>query len=477
MRCQTLGSGRIIPLIFALGAFAFVSSSAHAQGDEKQTTVHPQAISGPLTNPGNGIASFHDGYGERLPHSRYPDTGIEYQRFYWSDLEPVEGQYNYALIDNAFAVAAHHHPAMNVGLRFMTLEEPDSGSRIPAWLIKKGIKGSWTADGKTFVPDLDDPLFIEYAQKLLNAFGKRYDGNPELAYLDIGMVGSWGEWHNSNFPNVKPLLERYSPAQLNRYVDMHFTAFPHTPKIMLISGGETLAYAVEKGAGWRADCWGDWHNFTHDWSHMRDDYPPRLAAAQATFTGFNDGWQKAPVSLEICGYMAEWQSVQHYTREQVQATFNWALKHHASTLNLKSREVPALYRDIVDKALEKIGYRFRVASLTHDTVGHAGEPLTLAAQWSNDGVAPIYLRYRVAWRLQDADEKTVQQSLTDDDIRQWLPGPQSTQFALPVPPTLKPGQYHLDIALVDASQQSRIKLANKGLRSDGWYRLSSVTIQ
>ena len=53
MRCQTLGSGRIIPLIFALGAFAFVSSSAHAQGDEKQTTVHPQAISGPLTRQGS----------------------------------------------------------------------------------------------------------------------------------------------------------------------------------------------------------------------------------------------------------------------------------------------------------------------------------------------------------------------------------------------------------------------------------------
>ncbi|MGL4719146.1 MAG: DUF4832 domain-containing protein [Kluyvera intermedia] len=478
MRCQkTLGSGRIIPLIFALGALTFASSSVNAQSEENQTTVQPHAISGPLTNPGIGVASFHDGYGERLPHSRYPDTGIEYQRFYWSDLEPVEGQYNFALVDNAFAVASRHSPAMNVGLRVMTLEEPQSGSRIPAWLIKKGIKGTWTADGKTFAPDLDDPVFIEYAQKLLNALGKRYDGNPELAYLDIGMVGSWGEWHNSNFPNIKPLLERYTTAQLNRYVDMHFTAFPHTPKIMLISGGETLAYAATKGAGWRADCWGDWHNFTPDWSHMRDDYPPRLAAAQAIDQGFNDAWKKAPVSLEICGYMAEWQSIQHYTRKQVKATFNWALKHHASTLNLKSREVPPKYRDIVDKALEKIGYRFRVTSLTHDTVRHAGQPLTLITRWSNEGVAPIYLRYRVAWRLQDDNGKTVQQSMTDDDIRQWLPGQQSTQFTLPIPKTLKPGRYHLDVAFIDEYQRPRIKLANEGLRTDGWYRLSFVTIQ
>ena len=106
MRCQkTLGSGRIIPLIFVLGALTFASSSVNAQSEENQTTVQPHAISGPLTNPGIGVASFHDGYGERLPHSRYPDTGIEYQRFYWSDLEPVEGQYNFALVDNAAADA------------------------------------------------------------------------------------------------------------------------------------------------------------------------------------------------------------------------------------------------------------------------------------------------------------------------------------------------------------------------------------
>ena len=464
---------RIMTLIFSLGGIAFTTSTVYG----KQITVHPAALRGPLANPGNGVVSFHNGYGEHLPESRYPNTGIEYQRYYWRELEPVEGQYNFALIDKAFAVAAQHHPAMNVGLRFMALDDPSTGSQIPDWLINKGIKGTWTSDGKTFVPDLDDPIFIQYAEKLLNALGKHYDGNPELAYVDIGMVGSWGEWHNSNFPTVKPLLERYTPAQLNRYVDMHFVAFPHTPKIMLISGGKTFAYAEKKGAGWRADCWGDWHNFTADWSHMRDDYPQRLAAAQASWSGFNEGWKKAPVSLEICGYMSEWQSVQHYTREQVQATFDWALQHHASTLNLKSREVPAEYRDIVDTALEKMGYRFRVLSMTHDTPHPIGQPLTLTTSWANDGVAPIYLRYRVAWRLQDANNQTVQEIITEDDIRQWLPGSWQMKVALPAPKNVKLGVYHIDVALIDKQQTARIKLANEGVLADGWYRLSSVILQ
>ncbi|POB66825.1 DUF4832 domain-containing protein, partial [Vibrio vulnificus] len=111
-------------------------------------------------------------------------------------------------------------------------------------------------------------VYMSYMAKLLNAFGQRYDGNPNLSHVDIGMVGSWGEWHNSNFANLAPLHQRYSDATLNHIVDLHFQAFPKTPKVMLISGENSLNYAVSKGAGWRADCWGDWHHLSTTWSHM-----------------------------------------------------------------------------------------------------------------------------------------------------------------------------------------------------------------
>ncbi|MBW7981441.1 DUF4832 domain-containing protein [Enterobacillus tribolii] len=467
----------ILPLALIAGLTAVPQTGAAQNDAARWVTVKPHAISGPLTNPGNGVASFHDGYGEHLTPEQYPDTGIEYQRFYWSELEPQEGKINFALVDAAFAAAARHHPAMNVGLRVMALDEPASGSKIPDWLIKKGIKGNRTPDGKTFVPDLDDPVFIRYARQLLNALGQRYDGNPELAYLDIGLVGSWGEWHNSNFPTLKPLLERYTPAQLNRYVDMHFSAFPRTPKVMLISGGASLPYAAQKGAGWRADCWGDWHNFSTTWSHMRDDYPQRLQAAQAAWPGFNQGWEKAPVSLEICGYMAEWKSIQHYTREEVQASFDWALAQHVSTINLKSREVPKEYRDIVDNALVKMGYRFRVLTLTHEAARYPGQNITLNGDWSNDGVAPVYLRYNLAWRLRDeAGYITPLGTVAGEDIRHWLPGKHRVESALMIPQHLTPGRYYLDVALTDDQGRARINLANEGKLADGWYHLSSVTV-
>ncbi|KFC81626.1 DUF4832 domain-containing protein [Buttiauxella agrestis] len=441
------------------------------------TVVTPKALTVPITNPGTGVASFHEGYGEKLSQAQYPNTGFEYERFYWRDLEPVEGQYNFALIDEAFKFAAMHQPAMNVGLRFMALDGPESGSKIPDWLIQKGVKGEWTSDHKTFAPNLDDPIFLAYSQKLLNALGKRYDGNENLAFVDIGMVGSWGEWHNSNFPSMTPLLKRYAPAQLDKYVKMHFAAFPKTPKIMLISGGDTLASAVRQGAGWRADCWGDWRNFSTTWNHMEDDYPQRLEAAQAAFSGFNDAWKKAPVSLEICGYMPEWKTEQHYSRDEVKRTFDWALENHASTINLKSRAVPEVYRDIVDNALMKLGYRFRLASLSHESVLAKGNSLTLNSRWINEGVAPIYLKYAVNYRVVDASNKVVVQVQTVDDIRTWLPGEYSTNYQLTIPANSASGQYYIEVAMLDGQGKPRINLANEGQQSNGWYRVSKINIQ
>ena len=444
---------------------------------ESLTVVTPKALSDPITNPGTGIASFHQGYGEQLTEAQYPNTGIEYERFYWQELEPVEGQYNYALVDEAFKYAATHQPAMNVGLRFMALDGPESGSKIPDWLIKKGVKGVWTSDKKTFAPDLDDPIFLEYSQRLLNAFGKRYDGNENLAYVDIGMVGSWGEWHNSNFPSMKPLEKRYTPAQLEKYVKMHFVAFPKTPKIMLIAGGDNLVSAVKQGAGWRADCLGDWRNFSTTWNLMEDDYPQRLEAAQKAYSGFNDAWKHAPVSLEICGYMTEWKTQQHYSLAEVQRTFDWAIEQHASTINLKSRAVPQEYRSIVDRALVKLGYRFRLTSLSHESALAKGSSLTLNSNWANDGIAPIYLKYALTYRVVSPANKVVAQGKTADDIRSWLPGARSTNYRLQIPATLATGQYYIEVAMLDGRGMPRINLANEGKQNDGWYRVSKFSLQ
>ncbi|EGR0393251.1 DUF4832 domain-containing protein [Vibrio vulnificus] len=445
--------------------------------DEGSVMVYPTELSGPISNPGMGVETFHNNWGATLSTAQYPEAGIDYYRFYWNELEPVEGQYAFDKLDRILAENRQESPAKMIAIRFMTADEPYTGSKIPSWLINKGIAGDWSEDGSTFVPSLEDSVYMSYMAKLLNAFGQRYDGNPNLSHVDIGMVGSWGEWHNSNFANLAPLHQRYSDATLNHIVDLHFQAFPKTPKVMLISGENSLNYAVSKGAGWRADCWGDWHHFSTTWSHMKDDYPYRLQQAEQKDNQFKEAWQHGPISLETCGTMQEWRSAQAYTLEEVQASLDWAIAHHASSLNLKSKPIPEAYRPLLDNALSKLGYRLRIKSLSHQQWLSAGSTWVIETLFSNDGVAPPYVHRNLAYRLRNSEGETVFSAISKYDVNTWLPGEHATRTSLTLPDDLERGDYAVEVALIDSHGELPLNLANDGKQASGWYRLSQLSIQ
>ncbi|MFB9144593.1 DUF4832 domain-containing protein [Vibrio artabrorum] len=460
--------------LYLLVFVSLVASKVYAdEGGEKVTPI--TALNTLITNPGIGVETFHDGWGTDLTLEQYPASGIGYYRYYWSELEPSEGEYNFALIDRL--LENNTKQSRRVALRFMALDEPSSGTKIPQWLIDKGIAGQWVENGKTFVADLDDPTYLSYVEKLLRAFGQRYDDDLRLAQIDIGMVGSWGEWHNSNFPDLEPLHSRYSDQQLNTFVDLYFSAFPNTAKLMLIGGGSSLSYAIEKGAGWRADCWGDWHHFSPTWSHMGDDYPYRIQQAKAQTPLFDTAWQREPVSFEVCGNMRGWWTTQHYTREQVAASLDWAISHHASSLNLKSTPIPEQYRDLLDKALLKIGYRFRVDSIRHSARVLAGHHLSLTTHIVNDGVAPTYQPSYAYYRLVNSSGKVVSIGKDRTSSETWLPGLYQSTVNLSLPMALKAGRYYVEIAVSESLDSKPVNLANTGKLADGWYRLSDVIVK
>ncbi|MFM5116073.1 DUF4832 domain-containing protein [Aeromonas hydrophila] len=440
-------------------------------------TLNPEPVNDLLNNPGVGLEEFHDSWGQTLSLEQHPTTTVDYFRFYWSELEPAEGQYNFALIDAAIAQAQHETPRQMVALRVMTLDEPFSGSKIPGWLIDKGIRGEWVNDHQTFVPDYGDPLFIERSKRLFQALGARYDGNPALSHIDIGMIGSWGEWHMSNFPG--PTLEqRYSSALLKQYVDLQMAAFAKTPRLMLINHLPMFEYAVGKGAGWRADCLGDWHHFSQSWSHMRDAYPERLASARAHVPGFDTSWQRAPVSFEVCGKLSEWPNQQQYSQEDVQATFDWALAQHVSTINLKSDPVPPQYRTIVDNALRKMGYRIVLDQLVLKGPLQPGTTLTLSGNWHNEGVAPAYQNWPLTYRLVNDEGQVGAMLVTRNDMTRWIPGHGFTTLdSLTLPGRMAAGRYYLELAFIGRDKQPALQLGIAGREDNGWYRLTELDIQ
>lgn len=478
-------------------------------------TVRPTHTADVLTNPGMGFAAFHFGWWCNLPPityppkecakrvrqhwpERYPNSGTAYFRWHWGEIEPERGQIAFDMIDAAIQSA--NQLGMTLGFRVMTVSEGKAG--LPDWLMSgpKEVSGQWLegGGGKTFWPDYRDATFQREHSRLIKALASRYNGHPAVDHIDIGTVGCWGEWNTACLSGIDSIVEVYEPsgqkerqeiqAAYTRLIDDHLRAFSKTPVIMLGLGADDvdmMVHATRGGAGWRADCWGDWGMWGGSWSHQTKLYPAMIAAATEADPSFVDVWKHAPVHLEVCGTMQRWQELGWSASKpdgKVAATFGWAQHQHASLLNAKSKPVPQSYVTAIDDLLRRVGYRFVVDGFNHERKVRPGARTTFTSHWRNLGVAPAYSPRTLKYRLRRGSKQVTFDST--QDIRTWLPGGWQVQDAVTIPKDLPAGTYDIELALLDrdgASPDTQalapLFLGIAGRRSDGWYPLSQLDIE
>jgi hypothetical protein len=455
---------KILAAVFLLVAFTHASyAQSGFRGKPGKHTVRPERIDDVLYNPGKGIttANSFDGDVEGYPKSR-----IAYWRFYWSEIEPENGQFNWERIDEVLEKAKSRGQRVALGIM------PANGS-APEWYRNLGAKGfEYTPEQggePSWMPDHNDPLYLEYKGRLVKEMGERYDGHPDIDHIDIRSLGHWGEWHFS-FVEPRPVVK---PEIRKALVDIYLDNFDETPLIMLIGGGDELAYAVEKGAGWRADCLGDLGYFSDSWNHMRDAYQQSLDAADA-----NEAWKTAPVCFESCGVAQKWADEGY----DVEFIINEALRMHCSVFNNKSSPIPPRWWGEMEEFIKKMGYRFVINYLTIPSVVKAGENLPIESEWENLGVAPPYRNYLITFKLIPVNRRLQGAELNDVaynvDLKKWLPGIQQLNLDLQIPASIKPGKYNLAVALKDPyTKEVAVKLGIEGRDAQGWYNLSEVMVE
>ncbi|MFV0575455.1 MAG: DUF4832 domain-containing protein [Vibrio sp.] len=490
---------------FFLSIVSFIGVISINTVNAESITYSPKESDAVLVNPDIGVVdhqtiNIKTNSDWNIPS--YPQTSVVYYRWYWEELEPEQGQYNFQMIDNVIKEAA----ALNkkVVIRFMTMAGLDetyypgavnSGKKvlgIPCWLKQEiDPKTSGTcADDNSFVIDYHDQVFQERLHDFLSAMGKRYNSNQNLLRLDLGLIGTWGEWHlYSHAPEDSSTLgaNGYTAADLQIYIDMMKQAFPD--KTLTIDLGTTdddfTGTATSQGLGWRADCIGDW---TPGWNHMENAYPQTLAHIEnTTDPQIRSRWKKVPVDFEVCYSMEDWAyQPDVYTKEKVKKTFDTALSQHVSLFNLKSGEIPAMYQAELIEFRKKIGYRFVLNNVSVSGVFKANRFFTIESDWQNKGVAPSYVNYPVAWRLVNSEGKIVTYFYSKNDISTWLPADTldgNTEHYLlknrfKFPANLSAGNYELQVGLVrEGTQEAKVKLAIHNAELDNWYRLTTLEIK
>ena len=454
--------------------------------DREFVRVLPQETTEILANPGTGWETFHTTADNDKDLPSWIPSTIHYARWGWNVLESKQGKIDYDFLNGMLKET--HEAGQKLAFRVMCCSSSARRPYHPEWLRDLGGKVVVTryGDGPELeVPVLDDPPVLAAHLDFIKRLGARYDGHPDIDHVDLGSVGWWGEWHMSQSTNA-PMP---SPETQKKIVDAYLDAFQETPLVMLIGGGEMLKYAVEHGAGWRADCLGDMGGFSKTWCHMRMAYPQHLPSANAI-----NAWKTAPVAWETCWDMRKWVDEGWSLR----FIFNYALALHGSVINNKSAPLPEgeTIRSEVERFLRRLGYRLVLKELKHSKQANSGETLTLNMKWQNTGSAPCYRPYRLAYRL--TDQKGEDQVFVGNvTVERWLPGEISLfteEFfkqpadlppgaivdvtdSIRLPENLRQGTYKLSIAIVGQNDvEPVVQLGIAGRSEDGWYPLSSFAV-
>ena len=356
----------------------------------------------------------------------------------WRRLEPEEGRYRF----EEWEQTDWNQPAAR-GKRVVFrvyLDYPRHRTGVPEWLLRRGVRlRGYRAHGGGWSPDYNHPALVQGLERLIAALGARYDGHRRVAFIQLGLLGFWGEWH------TWPVEELYASEEVERRViDAYRAAFRRT----LLLARYPRGYAGQQS----------WLGY-HDDMFPQDTFGVPWGFLEALrASGRHENWRTAPIGGEMVPNQARRYLGPEYDRT-VRALrlghFSWIGPYCPALEKPPGEEFTRRARALV----RMMGYEFQLEWIQHPRQAAAGKRLEVTLAVRNRGVAPFYYPWPLlAALIRPGGEVALQQRL-EVDVRTWLPGRQVVRFSLPV--TVAAGFYDIGLAIVDpASGRPGVRFAN-----------------
>jgi hypothetical protein len=453
------------------------SSSTGEEGpierDGDAAIFRPRALSladDEVVNPLRGLYRWN-----RQEYAPQPRPAYDsYQRYSWRQVEPAPGQYDWSLIDADVADAARQGRKHSMRIRALVSR---SGKFVPDYLVEL-MEHGWWADvnqigtDDTYVPDWNDPDFLQRLGLLIDAFGERYNGDPRISFVDVGFYGNWGEWTMWPLQGDPPgAAEPARPESLRFIVDRMARAFPDTQLMIGTEEDVTLGYALRTypTMGWRRDSLGSTH-FTEG-GVMR-----RIRANEETWRLMQERWRYVPVITEFIGPGAQTDPEVYQLAQQQVVDFHVSMVSNGNTFRWQriSPEGRAAFVHLGKLA----GYRLGLSELRIDA--DLAGPLVVETKWGNSGSARIYEEWQVFLQIRQADDgRLVYEAPLAVDLGTVMPG-ETRLFTqqLAFGQNLPAGPYQLVVVIRDPTNyRAPLALAQHGRQADGSYLVGVLRVE
>ena len=369
----------------------------------------------PADNPLKGFMPYEGNYD--FPHS------MEWFYLPLRDLQRDTDQFDWSALDAKLdAIAARGHQAV---FR-IHLDYPQTPSGIPAFLSHVPTR-AYTDYGNdadvtriSVAPDYENPDLRRALRRFIAALGARYDGDPRIGFLTVGLLGFWGEWHT--YPHDDWMA---STAVQNEVLDAYAAAFSRT-RLLLRYPQEGIG--IEKRAlGFHDDSFAYQTMGPDDWHFW-----PRMRKANLT-----EIWRTQPIGGEVRPEVQDciWNDPpaencvplgQEFDRCVSTTHASWMLNHGAFDDKLTPQQ-----RERAINAARSLGYELWVSQAT---LSQRERRLRVEITLQNRGVAPFYYDWPLELAALDADGKIVARWTTDWRLSRVLPdAPQNWSFESPSP--------------------------------------------
>jgi hypothetical protein len=459
-------------LLFLVASTCFYAHPAFADGPAPGThrlatnyqTIIPQISNEVLLNPGKGWVLYGTPRNQSAETIAYATTG--YMRYNWSDIEPAEGKYNWSFIDNDLNAWHAVGRQFAFGVMNANSSNPSVSYVTPKWVFDDGadVVRSHTMDkilglsGFQFIPVWDDPIFFQKVQDFVTALAHRYDGNPNIAFIDIRSYGNWGVQKLDGLPQSKVI----SSAMLLKHVQIYRNAFKRT-QLMLPWGitnyQDVYDWAGQNGLGLRRD------------GIMVDSDGSELASA----------FGNEPIVYEFYSTY-QWLVNRGYWKDSKLMT---AVRNgKPSYINLgqwgnDGQVMLSQKLSLIQTLANLMGYHFVLTSATiPDTISN-NQASTFSLSWKNDGISYVVDPADVAIALLDSSDNVVQkQWFPRVDGQDWVPGKTTLTNASLTFSNVPIGTYKLAVGVFQhtADANPTYRIGNQGRTSNDWYVLSTVSV-
>ena len=342
------------------------------------------------------------------------DISLLYMDITWAELEPEEGVYNWASIDEENQISRWRKEGKHLVFRFVCdIPGEEAHMDIPEWLYEKsGKAGKWYDGeyGKGFAPDYNNPTIISCHEQAVKALGEHFGQDGLISYVELGSLGHWGEWHVNYSEGIQRIPRE---AVRDKYILPWTEAFPDARILMRrpFASAEKYGFGLYNDMTGQPEATQSWF----DWINNGGKYDQ--TGEKNVIVPMKDFWKTAPSGGEFTSSL----SMEEMLDTNLSGTVEMIREAHTTFLGPKIPDEN--YVDGYKEVLKNMGYRLWIsmAELKNTAKGSR-----LKLTWENSGVAPMYKEWPVYVYIEDESGKLVEKSRISIKISSLFPGEKAT---------------------------------------------------